>query len=129
MAQPLERFAAAGLVLAFATFSAHAQGALVDPTRPQFLPAPQAGGNSGGAQGMRLQSVLISATRQLAVIDGMTVPLGGQVNGATLVSVTETGVTLQRGSEVQNLKLHPNVERRDAGQLSAQRENKKGTAQ
>lgn len=128
MAQPLDTLAAAGLALAFATFSAHAQGALVDPTRPQYLPAPQAGGDGTGRQAMRVESVLISATRKLAVIDGMTVPLGGQVNGATLVSVTETGVTLRRGAELQKLKLHPNVERRDAGQSPAQRENKKGTA-
>lgn len=104
-------------LLLFATAAAGAQTRLADPTRP---PAAAEGGEAapGGATAkpsLRLQSVLISNTRKLAVIDGQTVPLGGEIGGATLTSVSETGVTLRRGAEIETLKLHPDVEKKQGG--------------
>jgi MSHA biogenesis protein MshK len=55
--------------------------------------------------------VLISGTRKLAVIDGLTVPLGGKVGGAIVVGIDETEVQLRQGDEVQTLKLYPGIEK------------------
>jgi MSHA biogenesis protein MshK len=90
--------------------AAHAQGALIDPTRPPTVMPADAVGDAAQPTG-RLQSILISGTRKLAVIDGVTVPLGGKIDGATLVAIDETGVKLKRGEAIETLKLYPNIER------------------
>jgi MSHA biogenesis protein MshK len=82
---------------------------LMDPTRPPPMPG-KAGSNAGGSAlaGPQLQSVLIgrqAGGRQVAVIDGETVRLGGTYHGAVLVRMTETEVELMRGTERQVLKL------------------------
>ena len=96
-----------GLMLIAASSAAQAQ--LADPTRPPTVSGAQ--GGEAGRRGPRLQSVLISGTRKLAVIDGVTVPLGGKVDGATVISIAETEVKLRQGEEVQTLKLYPGIER------------------
>ena len=90
--------------------AAYAQGALVDPTRPPTVMPAEAAGDAAAPAG-RLQSILISGARKLAVIDGVTVPLGGKVDGATLVAIDETGVRLKRGEAIETLKLYPGIER------------------
>jgi MSHA biogenesis protein MshK len=83
--------------------------ALSDPTRPppMMLKAPP-GTAAAAPAGPVLQSVLIgrqAGGRQVAVIDGETVRLGGAFRGAVLVRMTETEVELRRGQERQVLKL------------------------
>lgn len=55
----------------------------------------------------RLQSVLISPKRRVAVIDGQTVRLGQRHRGAVVASITPTQVVLVRGSARETLKLYP----------------------
>jgi MSHA biogenesis protein MshK len=119
MAERLTFLAVAVLAASFGGAVARAEALLVDPTRPPAASATatQPAGEAPSA-GARLQSVLISPARTLAVIDGKSVPLGGRIGGATLVSVSETGVTLRRGAQLEILKLHPNVQRRSAGQFA-----------
>ena len=105
-----QRISMLGLMLIGASFTAQAQ-ALSDPTRPPTAVAPAQAGAEGERGGPRLQSVLIAGSRKLAVIDGVTVPLGGKVGGATVVSIAETEVKLRLGEEVQTLKLYPGIER------------------
>ena len=95
--------------------------ALSDPTRPPegSLAATPAG--SAVPAGPRLQSVLLSPDRKLAIIDGQTVPRGGRVGDATLVQITETRVTLRRGAQLSTLELYPGVVRSAA---SSNREDK-----
>jgi MSHA biogenesis protein MshK len=101
-----------GLALSAALPALAQTATLSDPTRP---PNASMAGAAGAASdpatpaGPRLQSVLISPDRKLAIIDGETVALGGSVGGATLVQITETGVTLRRGAEVTRLELYPGV--------------------
>lgn len=80
---------------------------LADPTRP---PVPGAASTKQiePAQ-QRLQSVLISADRKVAVIDGRAVPLGGRVGDALLVSIEPSEVTLQRGAARERLSLLPSA--------------------
>jgi len=110
--------------------AAHAQSVLSDPTRPpNMLPGAlrdaSRPGDAPPATASRLQSVLISPQRRLAVIDGRTVPLGGRVDDATLVQIAETHVTLRRGDELKTLELYPGVERKAFRQ--GQGAEKKGT--
>jgi len=109
--------------------AAHAQPALSDPTRPpNVLPGALRDASTRGEAPVvasRLQSVLISPQRRLAVIDGRTVPLGGKVDDATLVQIAETHVTLRRGAELKTLELYPGVERKAVWQ-SQGAEKKKG---
>ena len=111
-----ERLTVPAAVFAFlaagASATAFAQG-LADPTRPPQV-APAGDGDAAGAakSAHRLQSVLFSSTRKLAVIDGKTVPLGGEIGGAILTSINENGVTLRRGAETETLRLHPDVDKK-----------------
>lgn len=92
-------------VLAFGAcmFGAHA-GPLPDPTRPP--PGLYQGSGDASHLGPQLQSILIaSGGRQVAVIDGQTVRLGELFRGARVVRMTETSVTLARGSQHQVLRL------------------------
>jgi MSHA biogenesis protein MshK len=111
----VERLIAAALLAAPALPGyALAQAGLSDPTRPPAL-APTAAGVAGSAQATaappRLQSVLLSPHRRVAVIDGRTVELGGEVGGAMLVQIAETHVTLRSGSELKILELQPRAVR------------------
>jgi len=100
--------------------AAHAQ-ALADPMRPPQAAAVAAAGEAQAAVpgGSRLQSILLSPGRKIAVIDGRTVPLGGSVDGATLVAIRETEVVLQKGAERETLKLNPGVQIRLVPRLAA----------
>lgn len=115
---PIRRLRAGALLAALVLpgmAPAWAQGALADPTRPpSALPAGGAGaaGEDADSAAPRLQSVLISPSRRLAVIDGRTVPLGGVVAGAVLVQVAETHVVLKQGAETRTLDLHPGVSKK-----------------
>lgn len=89
--------------------------ALMDPTRPpDVAPHGAAGtvGAPGAAPASRLQSVLIAPGRRIAVIDGVTVPLGGKIGDATLVRVSETEVVLRRDGQNEVLKLLPGIDRK-----------------
>lgn len=96
---------------------AHAENA--DPTRPPtawLAPADVAvasGGGEGEPAGLRLQSVLIPQRggKPVAVIGGRTVALGGRIDGATLIRLTEREAVLQGADGVTHLYLTPGVEK------------------
>ncbi len=94
-----------------AATAAVAQG-LSDPTRPQSAPEERAAASPAEAPASRLQSVLISPARKLAVIDGQTVALGGRIGDATVISIAPTQVILQAGATYQTLKLLPGIEKK-----------------
>lgn len=95
------------IVLAAATVLAGAALAqpLADPTRPPAQASAAA--RQAEPPRQRLQSVLISARRSIAVIDGRPVPLGGRVGDATLVSIEPSEVMLERGAGRERLTLLP----------------------
>jgi MSHA biogenesis protein MshK len=103
--------ALAAATCSLAAWVSYAQ-VLTDPTRPPSVQAPTAEAGGEAPPQTQLQSILISRGRKLAVINGQTVPLGGKVGEATLVSVRETEVVLRSGDATEVLKLHPNVEKR-----------------
>lgn len=104
MARRLTRLAALAALLA-----ACAAGAapFADPTRP-----PGAGGEGdserdGAASGPRLESVLLSPQRKLAVISGREVRLGERFGEGRVVRITPVEVAIQRDGEIEVLKLYP----------------------
>lgn len=105
--EPVRRYM---LALFVALFSANATAEnLPDPTRiPAFISAPVATIGMD-AQPTGLQSILISKTRRAAIIDGVTVELGGKHGDARLVEVNEGSVVLKSAQGRQVLTLFPGV--------------------
>ena len=100
------------LMLAALALPALAQK-LADPTRP---PATMAAPDSAAAEAdglpsaPRLQSILIGRAaggRRLAVIDGVTVRIGGRVGDAILERINDNSVLLRRGKNLETLTLFP----------------------
>jgi MSHA biogenesis protein MshK len=93
-----------------------------DPTRPPYSGRATAADESPVA-GPELQSVLISTTRNVAVINGQTVPLGGKFRDATLTRITGSGVELRSGSQIKVLRLFPQVEKKSLPSDQPRRRN------
>lgn len=90
--------------------------ALGDPMRPPATPGPasaEAAADSAKAAA-RLQSVLISPRRRVAVIDGRVVRLGERIGDAKLVAISESHVVLQGPAGREILRLNPVVEKKAA---------------
>lgn len=86
---------------------------LVDPTQPPAALESRSGQPPDQPDSAHvLQSVLISPTRRIAVINGQTVALGDRYGEARVVRISEGEVVLRNGQDVQVLKLFPGVEKR-----------------
>lgn len=109
--RPVRRLASLAASLALAVAAASANSAsLPDPTRPPPALAAADGAVAASALPV-LQSVMLSPSRKVAIISGQAVALGGTYQGARLVRITESEVALRNGSEVQILKLFPDLEK------------------
>lgn len=98
------------ILIAVTSGAVNANEMLRDPTRPL--------GYSGTAgtlsEPLRLQSVLISETRKLAVINGQQVREQDLINnsaGTRVVRIDAEGVVLQRGDQRWRLELNALVVR------------------
>jgi MSHA biogenesis protein MshK len=96
------------LSIALFTVAANAEE-LTDPTRPPpaLMAAPE--GRTAEYQPSGLQSIIISRTRRVAIIDGETVVLGGKHGDAKLIEVNEGNVVLQGAHGRQVMSLFPDV--------------------
>lgn len=117
-------------MLAVATVAAEAGAqaqALTDPTRPPSASAIPSGSPvaQDEATGTRLQSILLSSGRKVAVINGVMVPLGGMVGEARLIRITETQVVLKKGEETEVLKMYPGIDKRPVKRVAARRGDSK----
>lgn len=95
------------LAVAFAGVLSPAQ-ALQDPTQP---PQMRETADAAPAAASRLQSVLISSGRKIAVIEGQSYQLGDRVGAARIVRISETEVVLRSGAQTEVLQLLPGVEK------------------
>lgn len=84
-----------------------------DPTRPPG--AVEEAGPEGQPTGPRLESVLISPHRTLAVIGGKEVRVGERFGEGRVVRITPTEVAIRRGGETQVLRLFPSYPKRPEG--------------
>jgi MSHA biogenesis protein MshK len=78
---------------------------LADPTRPPTQGPAEL--RQAEPRSTRLQSVLVSPGRSVAVIDGRAVRIGERVGDAILVSIEPSEVILQRGAALERLTLLP----------------------
>ncbi len=53
-----------------------------------------------------LNGIIYTSTRPSAIVNGQTVQVGHEVNGATVVGITQTTVTLQINGQRKTLELH-----------------------
>lgn len=86
---------------------------LADPTRPPSAVAESAASEPAARPGPTLQSILISPTRRVAVINGQTVVQGGKFRDATVANITEGSVLLQYADRRQTLQLISGVGKRE----------------
>lgn len=68
---------------------------LADPTRPFSAAAAASNAHSQGAESLQLQSILVSAVRRVAIINGNPVTVGEQVNGDRVMAIGKDRVTLK----------------------------------
>ncbi|MCR4304046.1 MAG: hypothetical protein NUV63_07470 [Gallionella sp.] len=84
-----------------------------DPTRPPAMILSTDGVPAQGVVENRwssgLQTIIISASRRAAIIDGKTVELGAKHGNARLIEVNEGNVVLQKARSRQVLTLFPGV--------------------
>jgi len=83
-----------------------------DPTRPLGYSVVGKGSGKANAVELRLSSVLISAQRKLAIINGQSLREGQTIpgsNGITLASIKPWGVVLQQAGRTWELRLAPSV--------------------
>jgi MSHA biogenesis protein MshK len=122
----MKRFLACLLGVLLASVAAAQSAPLADPTRPPSA-VESVSNEIAAPAGPRLQSVLISPSRRLAVIDGKTVGLGDKFGAATLEAVSETGVVLKYSDRRETLRLNPGVEKRER-RVAAAADRERGTA-
>jgi len=110
---------ASGLV--FASLCALAQAdvraqAMSDPMQPPGAARDSPQAQAAAATRGGLQAVITSPSRQLAIIDGVVVPLGAPVRGATLTGVSDSLAVLKKNGERDVLLMHPNIDKKPARQ-------------
>ena len=99
-----------GLVVLLGVPAALAQG-LSDPTRP-----PWVGEASGGSDAASVgYIVIVSKDRRQATINGQIVNLGGRYGEATLVSIGDEQIVLQRPKGTEVIRLFSGVQRTRQG--------------
>ena len=101
-------------VLVLAQPSVYAQDQIQgrDPTRPLGYQVVAGKANSVKDADLRLSSVLISAQRKLAIINGQSLREGQTIpgtQGVVLVGIYPRGVTVAQGERRWDLKLAPSV--------------------
>jgi len=99
------------LIGLLAVLPAHAQG-LSDPTRPPREISGEPVEADAAAGGSPAQVVVISKNRHQATINGRTVNLGGRYGNATLVSISDEEIVLQRPDSTETIRLYSSVNRR-----------------
>lgn len=102
---------------------------MADPTQPPVvwgsISTDTAVADEAG--GLRLQSVMIPQRgRSVAVIGGVTVPLGGHLGEAKLIRLSEREAVLEGPDGVTHLYLTPNVDKQMIVTPSVRKSHKTG---
>lgn len=112
------------LLLCVAGAAAAQRATLVDPTRPPMAKSESSEKDAAPPAGPKLQSVLISPTRRVAVISGSTVVQGGKFGGATVAAISESAVLLRYADRKETLYLFPDVVKRERRTADANTQEK-----
>ena len=111
---------ACGAAIALAALPSIALGQpapISDPTRPPTsVVEPTATLPSAGVSGAGLQTVILrKGNKPVAIINGMTVELGGKVGESRLVKLSESEAVLQGPNGREVLRLIPAAEKTKPG--------------
>jgi MSHA biogenesis protein MshK len=90
--------------LLFSLSAKAAADRLVDPTRPPQAPGPS---SSTLPQTLRVEAVLRSADRDLAIVNGKIVRAGDHVNGVQVEAILADGIRYVRDGQVHVARLQP----------------------
>ena len=77
---------------------------LVDPTRPPQASSPS---SDPSYEGVRVEAVLRSAERDLAIVNGKIVRAGDRVAGVQIEAILPDGVRYVRDGQVRVARLQP----------------------
>jgi hypothetical protein len=80
---------------------------LMDPTQPPGINFAKKGAGTKSAPRWILSSTLIAPSRRLATINGKTVGVGEQINGAKVTAIESARVTLHDGGKLVVVELSP----------------------
>lgn len=114
MATGMKRLATTLLICLLPSMGAWAASDLDDPTRPAFDLVPGLDGQAvdtskAAVAPSGLQSVILSGTREAAIINGVEVAVGEKYGNATLTVVNETCVVLMGPEGRQVMHMYPSV--------------------
>jgi hypothetical protein len=71
-----------------------------------------AAAQAGPAPASSLQGVLTSPGRKFALINGVAVPVGRELQDGTLVELTESSAVLQKNGQREVLRMYPHIEKK-----------------
>ena len=114
--------AVAALALATLAPAAGAQ-VLIDPMRP---PSYADAASDQSPDSIVLQSIILSAGRKLAVINGRTYRAGDRLGDARIAAISANSVTLKQGKETKVLTLLPDSVARSSGGADKRASRKSG---
>jgi hypothetical protein len=77
---------------------------LVDPTRPPQAPSPS---SDPSYEGVRVEAVMRSAERDLAIVNGKIVRAGDRVAGVLIEAILPDGIRYVRDGQVRIARLQP----------------------
>jgi MSHA biogenesis protein MshK len=92
---------------------------LADPMRPPNVAGAASTEDAETEAPRQLQSVLFSAGRKIAVINGETVALGDRVGDGVVTKISQTEVVLKFPDRIEVLKLLGGIERKPVGSARA----------
>lgn len=77
---------------------------LIDPTRPPQAPGPSSDPSN---ESVRVEAVLRSAERDLAIVNGKIVRAGDRVAGVQIEAILPDGIRYVRDGQVRVARLQP----------------------
>ena len=87
-----------------------------------FEARDDAAAQAGTAPASSLQGVLTSPGRKFALINGVAVPVGRELQDGTLVELTESSAVLRKNGQREVLRMYPNIEKKPIRRAPAGRE-------
>lgn len=102
-----KRRAAGTLLLLVALGTSATAVALEDPMRPATYAGHGPAGRDSAVQGLELTSILVAAERRVAVVNGRRLTVGASLDGARVVAIAPTYITLRREGRTARLRLLP----------------------
>ena len=87
-----------------------------------FEASDYAPAQAGPALASGLQGVLTSPGRKFALINGVAVPVGGELRGGRLIELTESSAVLLKDGQREVLRMYPHIEKKPIRRAPANRE-------